>query len=139
MRSAILAAGTKSRSYRFRSLAKRFCGSLDGGLCCIAGTLHDALPKLFGLLSQQLSLPTDELGLDVSEFLGLFHTNEPVSKVERIDDFASAWDVLAGVTASQLEPERAEAAKTAVRKTMWPNGDGWRRFCNETHFIIGHR
>ena len=55
------------------------------------------------------------------------------------DDFASAWDVLAGVTASQLEPERAEAAKAAVRKTMWPNGDGWRRFRNETHFIIGHR
>jgi SAM-dependent methyltransferase len=55
------------------------------------------------------------------------------------DDFASAWDVLAGVTASQLEPERAEAAKAAVRKTMWPNGDGWRRFRNETHFIIVHR
>jgi SAM-dependent methyltransferase len=55
------------------------------------------------------------------------------------DDFASAWDVLAGVTASQLEPERAEAAKTAVRKAMWPNGDGLRRFRNETHFIIGRR
>jgi len=29
------------------------------------------------------------------------------------EDFASAWDVLAGVTASQLEPERVEAAKSA--------------------------
>jgi enediyne biosynthesis protein CalE5 len=48
-----------------------------------------------------------------------------------------AWDVLAGVTASQLEPERVEAAKTAVRKAMWPRGDGSRRFRNETHFIIG--
>jgi SAM-dependent methyltransferase len=55
------------------------------------------------------------------------------------DDFASAWDVLAGVTASQLEPERAEAAKTAVRKAMWPHGDGPRRFRNETQFIIGGR
>jgi hypothetical protein len=55
------------------------------------------------------------------------------------DDFASAWDVLADVTASQLEPERAEAAKTAVRKAMWPTGDGLRRFRNETHFIIGRR
>jgi hypothetical protein len=55
------------------------------------------------------------------------------------DDFASAWDTLAGVTASQLEPERVEAAKTAVRKATWPDGDGWRRFRNETHFIIGHR
>jgi SAM-dependent methyltransferase len=55
------------------------------------------------------------------------------------DDFALAWDVLAGVTASQLEPERVEAAKTAVRKAMWPNGDGSRCFRNETHFIIGRR
>jgi SAM-dependent methyltransferase len=55
------------------------------------------------------------------------------------DDFASAWDVLAGVTASQLEPERAEAAKAAVRKAMWPHGDGPRRFGNETRFIIGRR
>jgi len=55
------------------------------------------------------------------------------------DDFASAWDVLAGVTVSQLEPERVEAAKTAVRKAMWPHGDGPRRFRNETQFIIGYR
>jgi hypothetical protein len=55
------------------------------------------------------------------------------------EDFASAWKILAGVTASQLEPERAEAAKTAVRKAMWPNGDGPRRFRNETHFIIERR
>jgi enediyne biosynthesis protein CalE5 len=55
------------------------------------------------------------------------------------DDFASAWDTLASVTASQLEPERVEAAKTAVRKAMWPSGDGPRRFRNDTHFIIGRR
>ena len=55
------------------------------------------------------------------------------------DNFESAWDALAAVTASRLEPERAEAAKAAVRKTMWPKGDGSRCFRNETHFIIGHR
>jgi SAM-dependent methyltransferase len=55
------------------------------------------------------------------------------------DDFASAWDVLAGVTAARLEPERAEEAKAAVRAMMWPGGDGPRRFRNETQFIIGRR
>jgi SAM-dependent methyltransferase len=55
------------------------------------------------------------------------------------DDFASAWEVLAGVTASQLEPEQLELAKRAVRKMMWPNGDGSRSFRNDTHFIIGLR
>ena len=55
------------------------------------------------------------------------------------DDFASAWDVLAGVTAARLEPERAEEAKAAVRAMMWPSGDGPRRFRNETQFIIGRR
>jgi hypothetical protein len=54
-------------------------------------------------------------------------------------DFASAWEALAGVTASQLEPEQLERAKTAVRKMMWPNGDGSRCFRNDTHFIVGLR
>jgi SAM-dependent methyltransferase len=53
------------------------------------------------------------------------------------DDFESAWTVLAGVTAAELEPERREEAKTAVRKVMWPHGDGPRRFHNTTHFIVG--
>jgi SAM-dependent methyltransferase len=55
------------------------------------------------------------------------------------EDFTSAWKVLAGVTASQLEPEQLELAKTAVRKMMWPNGDGPRPFRNDTHFITGLR
>jgi hypothetical protein len=54
-------------------------------------------------------------------------------------DFALAWEVLAGVTASQLEPERVDAAKAAIRKAMWPHGDGPRCFRNETHFIMGCR
>ena len=40
---------------------------------------------------------------------------------------------------SRLEPERAEEAKVAVRAMMWPDGDGPRRFRNETQFIIGRR
>jgi hypothetical protein len=55
------------------------------------------------------------------------------------DNFESAWDALAAVTASRLQPERAKAAKAAVRKRMWPKGDGLRCFRNETHFIIGDR
>jgi SAM-dependent methyltransferase len=53
------------------------------------------------------------------------------------DDFESAWSVLAGVTTAQLEPERREEAKAAVRKVMWPHADGHRRFHNATHFIVG--
>jgi SAM-dependent methyltransferase len=54
-----------------------------------------------------------------------------------VDDFASAWDALAGVTAAQLAPERRDAAKAAVRQLMWPQGDGPRHFTNATHFIVG--
>jgi SAM-dependent methyltransferase len=54
-------------------------------------------------------------------------------------DFAAAWEVLAGVTAAALDAERATAAKAAVRGLMWPDGDGPRRFRNETLFILGRR
>jgi len=52
-------------------------------------------------------------------------------------DFESAWNVLAGVTAAQLGPERQEEAKAAVRNVMWPDGEGRRRFRNTTQFIVG--
>lgn len=55
------------------------------------------------------------------------------------DSFASAWDVLAGVTVARLEPERVEKAKMAVRAAMWPNDDGPRHFRNVTQFIVGRR
>ena len=55
------------------------------------------------------------------------------------EDFTSAWDVLAGVTAAQLAPERREEAKRAVLAAMYPQGDGPRRFRNLTQFIIGER
>jgi hypothetical protein len=60
-----------------------FRSSLPCGLCCVLHSPH-YLPELFGLIFQQLSLPTDELSLDLSEFLWLFHTNKLLSNVERI-------------------------------------------------------
>ena len=53
------------------------------------------------------------------------------------DNFAAAWDTLAGVTTAQVPSDRQEQAKAAVRAKMWPMGDGPRQFRNLTHFIIG--
>ncbi len=55
------------------------------------------------------------------------------------DSFDLAWQVLAGVTTAQLEPERREEAKEAVKAVMWPKGDGPRHFRNVTQFIVGRR
>lgn len=55
------------------------------------------------------------------------------------DSFDSAWDVLAGVTVSRLEPDQAEEAKRAVHVAMWPARDGPRIFRNQTQFILGRR
>src|SRR5262249_29295320 len=48
--------------------------------------LHDALPKLFGLISKDLGLPTDELTLKLSEFLRLPHANHPLGEVEGVQE-----------------------------------------------------
>jgi SAM-dependent methyltransferase len=56
-----------------------------------------------------------------------------------VDDFRSAWTVLAGVTTAQLRPERQQEAQAAVRAAMWPQGDGPRHFRNRTQFIVGQR
>jgi hypothetical protein len=53
------------------------------------------------------------------------------------DDFASAWDALAGVTTAHLSPERQQEAKGAVMEIMYPTGDGPRHFRNVTQFISG--
>ena len=55
------------------------------------------------------------------------------------EDFGSAWEVLAGVTAAQLAPARRQEAKDAVFVAMYPEGDGPRHFRNVTQFIIGER
>lgn len=54
-------------------------------------------------------------------------------------NFELAWEVLAGVTTAQLPEERRQEAKSAVRATMWPEGDGPRHFRNTTQFIVGTR
>ena len=53
------------------------------------------------------------------------------------DDFALAWEVLAGVTTAGLAPERLHEAKTAVQAVMWPHGRGPRHFRNVTQFLVG--
>jgi SAM-dependent methyltransferase len=55
------------------------------------------------------------------------------------DDFASAWDVLAGVTTAQLPPGRQAEAKEAVQAAMWPDASRPRHFTNVTQFIVGQR
>ncbi len=55
------------------------------------------------------------------------------------DDFQTAWDVLAGVTASALPPDRRNEAMEAVKAGMWPGGTGPRHFSNLTLFIVGTR
>ena len=53
------------------------------------------------------------------------------------DDFDSAWNTLAGVTAAQLPPERQEEAKVAVREAMWPDPTTPRSFRNTVQYIVG--
>lgn len=55
------------------------------------------------------------------------------------DNFEHAWDVLAGVTTANLEPERRDQAKQAVRDAMWPDPASPRTFVNHTHFLVGKR
>jgi len=52
---------------------------------------------------------------------------------------ASAWDVMARVTTSQLAPERQQEAKEAVLAVIWPHGDGPRHFRNVAQFIVGQK
>ena len=55
------------------------------------------------------------------------------------DDFASAWNALAGVTTAMLAPRRQREAQAAVRAVMWPNPSEPRHFRNTTQFILGLR
>ena len=55
------------------------------------------------------------------------------------DDFASAWDVLAGVTTAMLPPERQREAQAAVQAAMWADPSEPRHFNNTTQFVVGVR
>jgi SAM-dependent methyltransferase len=54
-------------------------------------------------------------------------------------DFATAWEILAGVTTASLAPERQAEAQVAVQTLMWPEPDQPRQFHNRTLFIVGQR
>ncbi len=86
------------------------------------GALADAAPFINQLAEAGIdaSVETESFGFD-------------------FDDFASAWEVLAGVTTAALDSERLEEARTAVQAVMWPDGDGPRHFRNVTQFIVGRK
>lgn len=86
------------------------------------GAMADAKPFLAQLAAAGIEarIETEELGFD-------------------FDDFDSAWQVFAGVTAAQLAPERQQEAKAAVFAAMFPDGRGPLRFRNVTQFIVGER
>jgi SAM-dependent methyltransferase len=86
------------------------------------GALADPSPFLAQLAQAgiQAHVETETLGFD-------------------FDDFASAWETLAGVTATQLAPERRREARAAVLAAMYPHGDGPRHFRNLTQFIVGQK
>src|SRR5215471_72386 len=71
--------GFRPPSRRCRYLLMRALGHVICGL-------HDALPKLFGLISKDLVLPTDELALKLSELLWFPHANHPLGEVERVQE-----------------------------------------------------
>ena len=64
------------------------------------------------------------------------HTETEVLGFE-FESFAAAWDVLAGVTTADLAPNLQESARDAVRRAMYPHGDGPRYFRNLTQFLVG--
>jgi len=64
------------------------------------------------------------------------HTETEVLGFE-FESFTAAWDVLAGVTTADLAPNLQESARDAVRRAMYPHGDGPRYFRNLTQFLVG--
>jgi SAM-dependent methyltransferase len=86
------------------------------------GALADPAPFLEQLATAGLDarVETETLGFD-------------------FENFALAWDVLAGVTTAQLPEEKRIDAKAAVQAAMWPEGDGPKHFRNVTQFIIGQK
>ncbi len=119
--AAILAGPERCDIVRFQQLAGSFAPAppVPG---VGPGALADPAPFLAQLAAAGIParVDTETLGFDFG-------------------DFDSAWNVLAGVTAAQLTPERQAEAKAAVRALMWPGGDGPRHFTNATQFIVGHR
>lgn len=82
---------------------------------------------------------------DPSPFLSQLAEAGIEAEVERrvlgfeLEDFETAWEVLAGVTTAGLEPERRQEAMRAVQEAMWPHPERPRSFSNTTQFIVGSR
>ncbi len=80
---------------------------------------------------------------DATPFLQQLAAAGIEAKIERetlgfdFENFAAAWDALAGVTTAHLAPEDQQEAKAAVMTAMYPHGDGPRHFRNTTQFIVG--
>ena len=80
---------------------------------------------------------------DAGEFVGQLADSGVMSEVDKerlgfeFSDFASAWDVLAGVTTANLEEDVVAQAKKAVRELMWQDSEAPRYFSNATQFIVG--
>lgn len=55
------------------------------------------------------------------------------------DHFDQAWEVLAGVTTANLDPDQRARAKRSVQDVMWPEPTSPRTFSNKTQFIVGVR
>jgi SAM-dependent methyltransferase len=53
--------------------------------------------------------------------------------------FASAWEVMAHVTTSQLAPAQQQEAQAAGLAALWPHGDGPRHCRNVTQCLLGQR
>jgi hypothetical protein len=102
----------------------------------IAGSFAPA-PPVAGVGPGALADPTPFLDQLAKE--GMEAHVETASLGFDFPDFASAWDVLAGVTAAQLPTAKQQAARSAVLAAMWPDGDGPRYFRNLTQFIMGQR
>ncbi len=53
------------------------------------------------------------------------------------ENFASAWDIFAGVTAAGLDRDLREQAEQTVRSAFWSDAERPRTFRNATHFVVG--
>src|SRR5262249_24453725 len=76
----------RSASGGFGPPSRRCRYLLMRALCHVICRLHDALPQLFCLISKDLGLPTDELTLQLSEFLRFPHANHPLGEIERVHE-----------------------------------------------------
>src|SRR5262249_18104269 len=80
------AARRCSVSGGFGSPSRRCRYLLMRGLCHVICRPHDALPKLFGLISKNLRLPTDELALKLREIQRFPHANHLLGEIESVQE-----------------------------------------------------